>query len=299
MRLFPKRNKPQKRGLVFSGGVLGAAFHAGACKAIKELEIPIDYVVGTSSGAIAASLFTSDRVDELVEVWRNVKRKNVIRIQFRSLFKLLYFAPSISSNEPLRKFLEEHGDHEAFVNSRIHCDIITLDTGAGREAVFSNRDPENQEDPKRYIKAIRASAALPLLFSQEKIGERYYWDGAALNYLPVRNAIEFGCDSIIAIYLETDLEEEPREYGTVPATTGRLGRIMRELQPAKAYLARLNEGTNPQLILVHQSVKDLPGINVAPFRPKYFKHIPETIEKGYRVTKEKLTQAIESKVLKI
>ena len=47
----------QKVGLVLSGGGAKGAAHIGVIKALEENGIPIDYITGTSAGAIVGSLF--------------------------------------------------------------------------------------------------------------------------------------------------------------------------------------------------------------------------------------------------
>ena len=49
--------KAQKVGLVMSGGGAKGAAHIGVIKALEENNIPIDYVAGTSIGAIIGSLY--------------------------------------------------------------------------------------------------------------------------------------------------------------------------------------------------------------------------------------------------
>ena len=48
----------QKVGLVMSGGGAKGLAHIGVIKALEEEEIPIDYVTGTSMGAIVAALYS-------------------------------------------------------------------------------------------------------------------------------------------------------------------------------------------------------------------------------------------------
>ena len=49
----------QKVGLVLSGGAAKGIAHIGVMKALEENDIPIDYVVGTSMGAVVGSLYAA------------------------------------------------------------------------------------------------------------------------------------------------------------------------------------------------------------------------------------------------
>src|SRR6185503_10631675 len=56
-------------GLVLSGGgALGVA-HVGVLKALEELHIPVDYIAGTSMGAVVGGLYASGMSPEEIERW--------------------------------------------------------------------------------------------------------------------------------------------------------------------------------------------------------------------------------------
>ena len=65
----PQRPRP-KVGLVLSGGGAKGMAHIGVLKMLEELDIPVDYVVGTSIGSIMAGFYslgyTADELDSLV-----------------------------------------------------------------------------------------------------------------------------------------------------------------------------------------------------------------------------------------
>ncbi len=51
--------RAQSIGVVFSGGGAKGLYHIGILKALEENRIPIDYISGTSQGAIVAGLYAS------------------------------------------------------------------------------------------------------------------------------------------------------------------------------------------------------------------------------------------------
>jgi NTE family protein len=66
--LLPALLSAQKVGLVMSGGGARGLAHIGVIKALEENEIPIDYVTGTSMGAIVAALYSMGySPDEMIE----------------------------------------------------------------------------------------------------------------------------------------------------------------------------------------------------------------------------------------
>ena len=60
----------QKVGVVLSGGGAAGAAHVGVLKALEENEIPIDYVVGTSIGALVGGFYAAgyspDQIEQII-----------------------------------------------------------------------------------------------------------------------------------------------------------------------------------------------------------------------------------------
>ena len=83
---------PQKTGLVLSGGGAKGAVHVGVIKALEENNIPIDYIAGTSIGAVVGSLYAMGYTpDEILELfnsedfhyWQTGKVEEKYRFYFR------------------------------------------------------------------------------------------------------------------------------------------------------------------------------------------------------------------------
>lgn len=69
--LIPLQMEAQKVGLVLSGGGAKGLTHIGIIRALEENEIPIDYITGTSMGAIVGSLYamgySPDEMEQLLK----------------------------------------------------------------------------------------------------------------------------------------------------------------------------------------------------------------------------------------
>ena len=57
----------QKVGVVLSGGGASGAAHVGVLKALEENSIPIDYITGTSSGALVGGLYAAGYSPDEIE----------------------------------------------------------------------------------------------------------------------------------------------------------------------------------------------------------------------------------------
>ena len=58
---------PQKVGLVLSGGGASAFAHIGVLKALEEHHIPIDYITGTSAGALVGAMYANGYTPQQIE----------------------------------------------------------------------------------------------------------------------------------------------------------------------------------------------------------------------------------------
>lgn len=63
------QERPQSVGLVLSGGGAKGVAHIGVIKALEENDIPIDYITGTSMGAIVGGLYAAGYTpDEMLDL---------------------------------------------------------------------------------------------------------------------------------------------------------------------------------------------------------------------------------------
>ncbi len=115
----------KRYGLVFEGGGTRGAYEVGVWKALKELDIHIDAVVGTSIGAINGALFVQNDLDKALEIWNNIRYSKIINIEDRLMLSLesnqlrnLNFSDALKAFgdiiknrgldiSPLKKLLEE------------------------------------------------------------------------------------------------------------------------------------------------------------------------------------------------
>ena len=72
IRQIKRKQKPNGYGLVLAGGGCKGVYQIGAWRALREMDIPIECVVGTSVGAMNGALVALDRYDGAVELWKNM-----------------------------------------------------------------------------------------------------------------------------------------------------------------------------------------------------------------------------------
>ena len=198
----------QRVGLVLSGGGAKGLYHIGVIKALEENGIPIDYVSGTSMGAIIAGLYaigyTPEQMAEIFEsnqikYWMSGKiedkyiyyfkqrRPNAamitLRIDFRNpqrIAKLQLPTSLIQSNTLDLAFVEFFSGPSAqcggdFDKLFVPFRCIATDAAARKEVVYRGGD---------LGKAIRASMTIPLVFRPIKQDSTLLNDGGIYNNFP-------------------------------------------------------------------------------------------------------------------
>ncbi|MGQ8335101.1 patatin-like phospholipase family protein [Sunxiuqinia sp. A32] len=210
----------QKVGLVLSGGGAKGLAHIGVIKALEENNIPIDYIAGTSMGAIIGGLYAAGySPEEMEELFKSDQFKfwstGKIQEEYRYFFRKLEDDPSWLSLDlkrtedklrilpPTNIIPEEQMDFafmEMFASTNAVCDYdfnkLFVPFLCIATDVFDNREIELRNGD--LGEAIRASMTFPLYFKPIVIDGALVFDGGIVNNFPTRNMIEsFAPDIII------------------------------------------------------------------------------------------------------
>jgi NTE family protein len=226
--LVPLAEAREKIGLVLGGGGARGAAHIGVLRAIEREHIPIDYIAGTSMGAIIGALYASGyTVDEIQKIldgmdWGDVFRdgasRNALPMREKELDRAqlipqevgvgrhgLKLPPSIVNgqklNLELRRLLVQSREHISFDDLPIPFRCVATDIGKGEEVVFGDGD---------LTIAVLASAAIPGAFAPVRYDGRLLVDGMVTNNIPVAVARRMGADRLIVVNVSEPLlpEEE-------------------------------------------------------------------------------------------
>lgn len=180
------------------GGVKGLA-HVAVFKALDELQLKPDYIVGTSVGAIVGALYAKGMsADAIIEQARNISGKsesgNSLLQRGRELItftKLLQFekAPGglFAAKGLFNQFLEDL-ENETFDSLKIPFAAVACDFHNGETVVLHDTP---------LLPSIKASMAVPGIFAPVSICDRLLVDGGLVNNLPCDIAAEHG-DIVIA-----------------------------------------------------------------------------------------------------
>lgn len=215
----------KKVALVLSGGGAKGTAYIGALKVIEEVGIPIDYVVGTSMGAIVGGLYsvgyTTAQLDSMVRTqdWemllsdkierkkqtlteRENSEKYILSIPFSKKEKQIMDSGIVRGenlDDLFSELIPEYNDSIDFNKLPIPFACVAVNLVDGKEVVLRNG---------RLAESIRASMAIPGVFTPVKEREMVLVDGGLLNNYPADVAKAMGADIILGISVQKDLRNE-------------------------------------------------------------------------------------------
>ncbi len=176
-----------------SGAVRGWA-HVGALQGFVEAGIPIDYIAGTSIGAVVASGYSVGMsIDEITEGLHNAATK---------LFKIRLPRGALLSPHGFRSALQGSLGDMQIEDTLVPIAVTATDIVAQREVVL-------HDGPLWH--AVLASAAIPGIFPPQKIGEWMLVDGGVLNPVPSNVVADMGASIQIGVKLTRRLSGAKQE----------------------------------------------------------------------------------------
>lgn len=177
-------------GLALGGGSARGWAHIGVIHALEEAGIETDVVAGTSIGAIVGGCWLAGRLPELETFARAVTKRRMLQLMDFSLS-----GRGLIGGNRLGNLLVDHlGDRRLDDLPRSFTAVAT-ELGTGHEIWLSSGS---------MVEAIRASYALPGIFTPIRVGGRWLVDGALVNPVPVSVCRAFGARVVIAVNLGAD-----------------------------------------------------------------------------------------------
>ena len=177
--------KTNKTGLALGGGAVLGAAHVGVLRALKESDIKISYIAGTSIGALVAALYAFGiKCDEIEEIASDLKWLDIVSLTL-SQYGLL-------SNEKLGELLIKHIGEKNIEDANIPLAMVATDVSTG-EKVTIKKGP--------VADAVMASTAIPGIFKPVEIGDKLLVDGGIVENVPVSTVTGLGAKYVIGVDL--------------------------------------------------------------------------------------------------
>ncbi len=215
----PLLAKAQTVGVVLSGGGAKGAAHIGFLRALEKNNIPINYITGTSMGAVVGGLYASGySVDEIEDILTQKSFSSIVAGELPSkeltVYNLEEIDPTlfsillrIDSNYSTNLKIDINKDllinyilmeklAPASIAANCDFDSLYIPFRATASEVLTEKSIVLKEGKLDH--AVRASMAVPLVYRPIKINNKYLFDGGLYNNFPADVMIkEFNPDIII------------------------------------------------------------------------------------------------------
>jgi NTE family protein len=214
----PAKGEPARTvALALSGGGARGIAHIGVLRALEENQIPVDFIAGTSMGAVIGAFYASGySAEEIARIVRGIDWQSIFSGKpERSLVPLsarlgetprilsvgydffrLALPESALADYPIHRVLTRYlagpslaagGD---FDRLPIPFRAVAADLRTGSRVVHARGD---------LARAVRSSMSIPLAFSPVRLGDQVLVDGGIVDNLPVDVACGLGADFVLAV----------------------------------------------------------------------------------------------------
>jgi len=169
--------------LALGAGAARGLAHIGVLQVLQEAGFEMQYLAGTSVGALVAALFAAG-VDlyELEKVAKGLRLKHLV--------DFVLPGPGLIGGEKLRGFLNLFLRGKTFADLCIPLAVVATDLQTGEEVVLREG---------RVVEAVLASCAIPGVFVPVRYRGRLLVDGGLVDRVPVQVAQEMGAELVVAV----------------------------------------------------------------------------------------------------
>jgi NTE family protein len=192
--------------LVIGSGSVKCAAAVGLQNVLKREGIGIDMIVGCSGGSMYAALmaagYDAETITEMSRrLWtRDITAKKNRKALLQLLFPKLFGFDArfgLRDDGPVMEVFEKAFGKLTFENMKIPLYLTATDFANGEQVILSKGS---------LVDAIRASIAIPFIFSPHLVDGRLLMDGFVSDPLPVGVAMKEGASIIVAMGFESPLQ---------------------------------------------------------------------------------------------
>ncbi len=178
-------------GLALGGGAARGFAHIGIVRTLIAHGIVPHVVVGTSIGAVVGGAYAAGHLDTLEEWARSLQPRNIL-----GYLDIRLNGSGLIGGDKLAAQLEAAIGQTKIEELPLKFATVATEVRTGHEIWLTHG---------RVVDAMRASYALPGIFSPVLVGDRWLVDGALVNPVPVSAARALGAEIVIAANLSSDV----------------------------------------------------------------------------------------------
>ena len=177
--------RPPRLGLALGGGAARGFAHVGVIQVLEQAGIRPDLVVGTSAGSLVAAMYASGMNGSQLE-------KAALTMEEATLtdWTLPILGRGMLRGEALSRYVRKAVDGKLIEQMKLPLGVLATDLANGQGVLFQRGDT---------AMAVRASSAVPGVFTPVTIAGRDYVDGGLVAPVPVRQARDMGAEVVLAV----------------------------------------------------------------------------------------------------
>ena len=186
MRKLWRKRRPRRIGLALGSGAARGWAHIGVIEELQAAGYEIGFVAGTSIGALVGAVFAAGRLKSLGEVARQLDWRQIIYY----FLDINFSRSGLIDGGKIEEFVRSQIKFERIENLAVPFRAVATDILTGREHVFASGE---------VVTAVRASIAIPGMFTPVRRGGMILVDGGLVNPVPVSVARDMGADYVVAV----------------------------------------------------------------------------------------------------
>jgi NTE family protein len=223
----------RKIGLALGSGSAKGLAHIGVLKVLDEQKIPIDFIAGTSIGALIGMVYASGvSTGEMEEIALNIDKK-----QITSFFTPTIPYSGLVEGKRITEFIKSIIGNPNIEDLKIPFAAIATNVLNGRKVMITKGSA---------VEAVRASISIPGIFTPCKHNGNFLVDGGLVDPVPVNCVRDMGADYIIGVNViplpekktnKLMMKGEEKKLATVPVNSKLVNtRLSKFITPVKSVM---------------------------------------------------------------
>ena len=173
-------------GVALGGGFARGLAHIGVLKILEQEKIPINFIAGTSVGALIGAVYASGVSPKEMEEIAGL-------VRFRDFARWTVSRLGFASNDRMNGMLQRFLKVKTFEELRVPLAVIATDFVSGEPVIFRSGE---------LTAPVRASCAYPGMFLPVTVNGHTLVDGMLAYSVPTTPLREMGAERVLAVYLK-------------------------------------------------------------------------------------------------
>lgn len=183
-----------KTGIIDVGGGLRGVYAAGVFDRCLDMNIHFDVGIGVSAGSANVASYIAGQKKRNYSFYTEY----TFRREYMSVRNFLYKKSYIDMDYVYSQLSNSDGenplDYQGIMNSKTEFIAVAAIAKTGQEKYFDKNDLHNDD-----YSVLKASCAIPVVCHPYEVEGVPYFDGALGDTVPMKKAVEMGCDKVVLI----------------------------------------------------------------------------------------------------